>query len=616
MSASQLTSSVLWKNGPKWLSQYEEESIESGGMGCIPEECLAEMTMKNRERIKTLTCIASSEGRSISSLIDLNRFSNLQRLLRVTAYVLRFIKILKERMKGDEQVFESDISATDLKEAEQCWISDVQGSLRLNKKFESWSREFDLFTDCDGLLRCRGRMSHAELPYTTKHPILLDSNHGFTALVIRDCHRRVMHNGVKETLTELRSKFWLVKGRQAVKKLLHNCVTCRRYEGKPYKAPPPPPLPDFRVTTAPAFTFTGLDYAGPLYVKEAKTKTGKKVWICLYTCCVTRAVHLDVVPDLTPGAFLRSFRRFTARRGLPSKIVSDNGTTFKSASKQLAELMNNPGVKQYLAEKRVQWIFNLERAPWWGGLFERMVRSMKRCLKKTIGGSKLTYEELMTVTVEVEMILNSRPLSYVSSEDVDEPLTPSHLLHGRRLLSLPDNSSTRDLSDPDVELSSNDSSKRVNHLNNVMSHFWNRWKNEYLMELRDSHRHTSKSTNPTPIAVGDMVVVHDEERPRGFWRLAKVEHLITGADGLVRGATIRVKPKSRRSSTLRRPIQLLYPLEIRSGNEPVAMGNHENSAVNHADGVHQQPIQPRRNPRRSAAVESERRRRAWIEELV
>ena len=84
-----------------------------------------------------------------------------------------------------------------------------------------------------------------------------------------------------------------------------------------------------------------------------------------------------------------------------------------------------------------------------GGLFERMVRSMKRCLKKTIGGAKLTYEKLMTVTVEVEMILNSRPLSFVSSEDVDEPLTPSHLLHGRRLLNLPDSVNTRDLSDPD-----------------------------------------------------------------------------------------------------------------------------------------------------------------------
>ena len=110
--------------------------------------------------------------------------------------------------------------------------------------------------------------------------------------------------------------------------------------------------------------------------------------------------------------------------------------------------------------------------------------------------------------------------------------------------------------------------------------------------------------------------MHDEERPRGFWRLAKVEHLITGADGLVRGATIRVKPKSRRSSTLRRPIQLLYPLEIRSRNEPVALDSHGNSAVNHPDEVYKQPIQPRRNPRRLAAVESERRRRAWIQELV
>ena len=222
----------------------------------------------------------------------------------------------------------------------------------------------------------------------------------------------------------------------------------------------------------------------------------------------------------------------------------------------------------------------------------------------------------MTVTVEVEMILDSRPLSFVSSEDVDEPLTPSHLLHGQRLLNLPDSVNTRDLSDPDFEMSSTDLSKRMSHLSNVMNHFWYRWKNEYLMELRDSHRRSAKSSNPTPIVVGDIVVVHDEEQPRGFWRLARVKDLLTGADGLVRGATITVKSKNRRPSTLRRPIQLLYPLEIRSKNEPVAADSHETTAVNHADEDHQQPIQPRRNPRRAAAVVSERRRRAWIEELV
>ena len=124
----------------------------------------------------------------------------------------------------------------------------------------------------------------------------------------------------------------------------------------------------------------------------------------------------------------------------------------------------------------------------------------------------------------MEMILNSRPLSYVSSGDMDEPLTPSHLLHGRRLLSLPGHSITGDLSDPDFELSSTDLNKRAKHLCNVMNHFWRTWKNEYLTELRDSHRPSAKSTKPTPIAVGYIVFVHDKERPRGFWRLARVNY--------------------------------------------------------------------------------------------
>lgn len=149
-----------------------------------PEACLKEMTVKNREQIKTVTLITNTETHSISSNIDLVRFSNFQRLLRVTAYVLQFVKKLKERVNGGQQVFESDVSATDLKDAEQCWILDVQGSLRLNKKFEAWSQEFNLFTDCDGVLRGRGRMSHAELSYATKHLILLNSNHRFTTLII------------------------------------------------------------------------------------------------------------------------------------------------------------------------------------------------------------------------------------------------------------------------------------------------------------------------------------------------------------------------------------------------------------------------------------------------
>ena len=146
----------------------------------------------------------------------------------------------------------------------------------------------------------------------------------------------------------------------------------------------------------------------------------KKVWICLYTCCVVRAIHLDLVPDQTTPAFLRSFRRYVARRGVPRQVVSDNGKTFKAAAKALRD---------------VKWVFNIPKAPWWGGVFERLVRCIKRCLRKMVGQAKLSADELLTVLLEVEMVLNSRPLTVVSAEDVEEPLTPSHLIVGQRIMS-------------------------------------------------------------------------------------------------------------------------------------------------------------------------------------
>lgn len=145
---------------------------------------------------------------------------------------------------------------------------DVQKSLQQNKKFENWRREFNLFTDRVGILRCRGRLLHADLPYSAKHPILLDANHGFTMLAIRKSHESVMHNGVKETLTELRSKFWLARGRcEGITTQLCNMSPT---QGKTLLST------KFRVKTAPAFTFTGLDYAGPLYVKGVSKKTEER----------------------------------------------------------------------------------------------------------------------------------------------------------------------------------------------------------------------------------------------------------------------------------------------------------------------------------------------------
>ena len=165
-------------------------------------------------------------------------------------------------------------------------------------------------------------------------------------------------------------------------------------------------------------------------MKTTSVQGNSKVWICLYTCCVVRAVHLDLVPDMTAEAFIRSFKCFTARKGFPQQLISDNGKTFKSAARTIRAVLNHPTVQQHFTKIGLEWSFNVEKAPWTGGIFERMVRSAKRCLKKTIGGAVLSYDELLTAVTEVEMILNSRPLSYVSTEDIEEPLTPSHSSEG------------------------------------------------------------------------------------------------------------------------------------------------------------------------------------------
>ena len=291
--------------------------------------------------------------------------------------------------------------------------------------------------------------------WTPRHPVC--------ELIIKHCHERVKHNGVQETLMQLRARFWIIKERSFIHKVIHQCIVCCKLEGIPYKLPLPPPLPAFRVKDAPPFSFTGLDFAGPLFMQSKESSDSTMVWIALYTCCVVRAVHLNLVPDLSTGTFLNSFRRFTARREFPLRVVSDNWKTFKSTAITINRSLSMPEVQKHFGGLRISWTFNLERAPWWEGFFERMIKSVKRCLRKTMGNTSLTHDELLMALVEVEMALNSRPHSFVSSEDLEEPLTPSHLLIGCRILSLPSHSHKED---PDFKASvpPDNLIKRMRHL--------------------------------------------------------------------------------------------------------------------------------------------------------
>ena len=226
-----------------------------------------------------------------------------------------------------------------------------------------------------------------------------------------------------------------------------------------------------------------------------------------------------------------------------------------------------------------------------------------------------------------EAIINSRPLSYVSSDDIEEPLTPSHLLVGRRILSLPDNLNYLELDD--FEVSDVSVQRRAKHLNSVLNHFWRRWSKEYLLELRESHRHHHLGKSCSSISIGDIVIVHDQDHPREFWKVAKVERVLSGKDGHVRGAVLTVASRSGHPTTLQRPLQLLCPLELNhhGDNEVVSKFNEQHSQTEdrsedreqdepsvHLDNDTQNPSAP--TERRFSALRAQDKFKEWAESIL
>lgn len=584
----------LWRDGPEVPLGHAD--VEEQSETELLPECAEELRSTEKRSVHGLLVSGAAE-RGVGNLIKIQNFSNFTRLINILTHVLKFCSILR-RQSGS-----TAFDGSERKFAEILLIRDAQVSLKAHKNFPVWEKQLSLFEGDHGVLRCRGRIDNAlGLSYSTKHPVILPGDHHLTTLYIRRAHARVLHNGTKETLTELRSQFWVIKGRSVVKRILQHCYICRRHEGKSYLVPPPPPLPAFRVQEAPPFTNTGVDFAGPLYIKSPGGGQSK-VWIALYTCCVTRAIHLELVPDMSAPAFLRSFKRFSSRRGLPALMLSDNGKTFEAASKVVMSVVSSPEVQRYFDGVGLDWRFNVPRAPWWGGVFERLVRSTKRCLRKVLGQAKFSHDELLTALVEIEMVLNSRPLTYISADDLDEPITPSHLLVGRRLMNYPDNLLTASYgldSDCEVDGDGQKLNARLKHLNRALDSFWGRWRREYLLELREAHRHRQSSGEPK-LVEGDIVVVYSDKQPRSCWKLGRIERVFIGADGQKRAATVRVS-KNGRTSTLDRPIQHLYPLEIVSHAD--AVPERENDEARESAEPETLPEQPASRPRRSAAIKA------------
>ena len=281
---------------------------------------------------------------------------------------------------------------------------------------------------------------------------------------VEHAHKATLHGGVGLTMAKVREEFWIPRLKRLAKKVIRECYGCKRFQAVALAAPPLGLLPLERTEGSTPFEIVGVDFAGPIKYRKSSRIEGKG-YLVLYTCSLTRALYLEVLPNLETTTFLASLKRFIARRGRPFKIFSDNGKMFVGAANVLKGIQKDEQVQGYLASEKIIWRFNLSRAPWWGGQFERLVGLFKRAFYKVIGGGMLAWSELCEAVLDFETQLNCRPLSYVE-DDVQLPLlTPSSFLF-QRSTRLPEQEPWRE--------ETTDLQKRAKYLRSCKEAVWRR----------------------------------------------------------------------------------------------------------------------------------------------
>ena len=541
VSIDELADSDLWRCGPSWLSKDQQYWPKSPKLDQVTPEVLNEMKRDVREDMASDAVMVNT-----SVVMECETFGSLGRLLRVTAYVMRFVRNMKLKLKSEE-MHSGMITVEEVNEAELYWIRSAQVYMKNDATFSRKEKQFDMYPDGEGIIRCHGRLKNADIPTSANTPIALPHQHWLSQLIVRDCHNKVFHNGVQETVNLVKSKYFIPRCRQIAKNIIKKCVICKLIDGKPYNWRIKPPLPDFRVSVSTPFSTIGVDLAGPVYVKErlVDEKLSHKAYIVLFTCAGTRAIHLEIADDCSSERYIRALRRMMGRRGKPTRIISDNATNFKAKE-----------TREFLLSHSIKWEPIIANAPWMGGMYERMIRSVKRCLKKVLRNARLTMDELNTIVIEVECIVNNRPLTYVDNDDLNETVTPNHLILGQRISTLQDNL----YGERHEPLNTKNAKQRFLYKHKILCDFRNRWSKDYLLELRDISKKNQVESKQS-IAIGDVVLIEDDG-PRLQWKLGKVIELIKSKDGEYRAAKIKVTGANIKSGIIERPIRRLYPLEL------------------------------------------------------
>ncbi|KAJ2941115.1 hypothetical protein O0L34_g10350 [Tuta absoluta] len=530
----------LWWNGPEWLKNEE-------------------VYLSRPEKLPDMQCNVKINSNSEENNLEqkFKDFDTLTELLKSITYCKRFLK-----GKGLENK-EKPMTTYELNESLKTCITIVQRkdfmeeieALKKRKCLKKDSKIKSLlpYLDEDSILRVGGRLRHADIAENLKHPIILDCKNELTTLIVADAHLKTLHGGVQLMLRYLKTNYWILKAKNLVKKKIHQCLICARHTAAA-RNQLMGDLPKVRVTPAKAFINSGVDLAGPYQVLASKGRGVRttKAYVCIFVCMVTKAIHIEIVGDLTLESFIGAFRRFVSRRGKCAHLYSDQGRNFVGANKELAITLQQAKldfeghIAETLALEGTQWHFIPAYSPHVGGLWEAGVKSMKHHLKRILNRN-LTYEEFSTLLCQVEACLNSRPLWPIDESDTENtiPLTPGHFIMGDAPVTVPH---------PDLKHLPVNHLSRWQYVQKLLSDFWHQWQQEYLTQLQQRPKWLKKVKE---LEIGQIVLIKNENLPPSKWALGRIMNKVPGADGVTRIYGVKIG-----DTVTQRTMNKLCPLPV------------------------------------------------------
>ena len=562
LNPSELNLDHRWLRGPEFLWQ-PESFWPNASLREVPDEGLElkkethanctdiNTNVKTRQASVQSNCPPATPVETTMQQI-ISTSSDWNRLRRQVAWLTRFTHFIRDRKTvhtGHLTLEDYDAATLSIAKIVQHAAYDqeikdlkTRGEVRGSSKIAS----LNPMQDDHGVLRVKGRIASPPAADTARNQIILPRDHPATVLMVRHTHASIGHLGREHLIARVRETFWIPQIRVLTRSVLGRCLVCKKLNAKPMTQQMAP-LPRSRMMAyEPPFSYTGMDLFGPLYVKHGRG-TAKR-WCCLFTCLTTRSVHLELVHSMDTNDFIMCLRRFMNRRGEVTELRCDRGSNFVGGERELRESIeqwNQQQIVQELLQRGCKWVFQPPTASSMSGIWERMVRSAKTVLKSILGAQVVTEAVLQTLLTEVERVLNGRALTANSDDPNDlQPLTPAHFLMQRKTICLP----------PGIfEKADQYHRRKWRQVQFLADLFWKRWLREYLPTLQARGKWRKVLPNLKPKA---LVLLVDDNVPRGCWKLGRVLEVFPGPDGLVRTAKVKTK-----DSVFIRPIQKLCLLE-------------------------------------------------------